>query len=432
MPDNLSDIVQITITKESTAIDTASFNIPLVLTDTVAFAERTRQYSSISAVASDFDSTTDVYKIATRLFGDGGSRPTYIIVGRRQAESVTYSVTGVGVIQTYTITINGETFSYAVEVGDTDVEVAEGIAAAFSDAPIDGVTVVANSGVVTISAPQGDTTLVVETSEGFEQDSIVSGEGWPEAIAAVEGETDVWYGVVATTHDPADVMAIAGAIQARRKIFGTSTQDPVALTMGDTDIGSQLSALNYDRTYWVYTPFADEDYPEAAWMGSQLPMTPGSNTWAFKQATGVRAARLSDTQKTNIRNKGGNVFTRRAGVEIFEDGVMADGTWIDETVSIDWWYARVQEAVFFRLVNSRKIPMTRAGASIIQAEIMSVNSLGVANGMIANDSPITVIAPDPLRMPPNMRAQRVLGDFVVRFRLASAVHKVLVDATISV
>lgn len=432
MPDNLSDIVQITITKESTAIDTASFNIPLILTDTVAFAERSRQYSSISAVASDFDSTTDVYKIATRLFGDGGSRPTYIIVGRRQAESVTYSVMGVGVIQTYAVTINGETFSYEVVEGDTDVEVAEGVAAAFSDAPIDGVTVTGDGGVVTITSPQEDTALVVETSEGFEQDSILSGEGWPDTIAAVEGETDVWYGVVATTHDPADVLSIAEAIQARRKVFGTSTQDPEALTIATTDIGYQLSEFNYDRTFWVYTPFADEDYPEAAWIGSQLPMTPGSNTWAFKQATGVRAARLTDTQKTNIRNKGGNVYTRRAGVEIFEDGVMADGTWIDETVGVDWWYARVQEAVFFRLINSRKIPMTRTGASIIQAEIMSVNALGVSNGLIADDSPIVVIAPDPLRLPPNMRAQRTLGDFVVRFRLAGAVHKVRVDATISV
>ena len=167
-------------------------------------------------------------------------------------------------------------------------------------------------------------------------------------------------------------------------------------------------------------------------MGNQRPLTPGSNTWNFKQATGVRAGNLSATQKVNLRNKNGNMFTVRAGVAIFEDGVMADGTFIDEVVGVDWWYARVQEAIFFRLINSRKIPMTRAGASTIQAEIMSVNALGVANGLIADDSPITVIAPDPLRMPPNMRAQRVLGDFVVRFRLASAVHKVLVDATISV
>lgn len=432
MPDNLSDIVQITITKESTAIDTASFNIPLILTDTVAFAERTRQYSSISSVMEDFGSDSAVYTIATRLFGDGSTRTPYIIVGRRQAETATYSVSNVEVGEVYTLTINGQGFSYTAELSDTDVEIADGIAEAYLLAPIDDITVTASGGVVQLDTSSDEVTMVVSGSGSLEQDTITSGENWAETIAAVEGETDVWYGVVATTHEPSEVLSIATAIQARRKIFGTSTQDPAALSTNETDIGSQLSAFNYDRTFWVYSPFADEDYPEAAWMGSQLPMTPGSNTWNFKQATGVRAGRLTDTQKVNIRNKNGNMYTRRAGVDIFEDGVMADGEFIDIIVGIDWWYARVQEAIFFRLVNSRKIPMTRAGATTVQAEIMAVNALGVTNGFIADDSPITVIAPDPLRMTPNMRAQRILGDFIVRYRIAGAVHKVLVDATLSI
>lgn len=344
MPDNLSDIVEINISRESTAIDTASFNIPLILTEDATFAERVRQYSSVTALAEDFDAQSDVYAMASRLFGDQGSRPTYVLVGSKKEEDVT----------------------------------------------------------------------------------------WADAIANIEQENSVWYGLVATTHEPEDVLSIAGAIQARRKIYGTSTQDPSALTTGDTDIGSQLSEFNYDRTYWVYSPFADEDFPEAAWMGSQMPMTPGSNTWAYKSASGVRVANISDTQKTNIQNKNGNTFTRRAGVEIFEDGIMASGEYIDIIIGVDWWYARIQEAIFFRLVNSRKIPMTRAGASILQSEIMAVNSLGVSNGLIADDSPITVIAPDPLRMPASMRVDRTLGDFVVRFRLSGAVHKVRVDATITV
>lgn len=344
MADNLSDIVQITITKETTAIDTASFNIPMILTEDATFSERVRQYSSITALAEDFDSQSDVYAMASRLFGDQGSRPAYVLVGSKKEDDAT----------------------------------------------------------------------------------------WADAIANIEQENSVWYGVVATTHEPEDVLSIASAIQARRKIFGTSTQDPSALTTGDTDIGSLLSEFNYDRTYWVYSPFADEDFPEAAWMGSQMPMTPGSNTWAFKQATAVRSANLTDTQKTNIRNKNGNTVTRRAGVVIFEDGRMADGTWIDEVVGIDWWVARVQEAIFFRLINSRKVPMTRAGASIIETEIRSVNALGVANGLIADDTPATVTAPDPLRIPANMRAQRTLGDFRVRFRLSGAVHRVLVDAVVGI
>lgn len=432
MADNLSDIVQITITKETTAIDTASFNIPLILADTTAFSERTRTYSSISAVAEDFGSASDVYTIASRLFGSGSSRPTYIVVGRRQAESVDYSVSHVEVGQIYAITINGERYSYEAVTDDTDVEIAAGVAAAYDASPMDDITVTAEGGVVTIETANQDTSLVTNADTGMAVQFVGSTETWPDAIAAIETENDVWYGVVATTHEPADVLAIAEAIHARSKVFGTSTQDPEVLTTTLDDIGGQLFERSYDRTFWVYSPFADEDYPEAAWMGSQLPMTPGSNTWAYKQATGVRPANLTDTQKTNIRNKNGNTVTRRAGVVIFEDGRMADGEWIDTTIGIDWWTARVQEAIFFRLINSRKVPMTRAGASVIETEIRSVNALGVANGLIADDTPATVTAPDPLRIPANMRAQRTLGDFRVRYRLAGAVHKVLVDAVVGI
>lgn len=432
MPDNLSDIVEINISRESTAIDTASFNIPLILTDTAAFADRVREYNTITAVAEDFSSDSNVYKMASRLFGDGGSRPTYIVVGRRNTSEVSYEVGDVIEGAVYTITINEQTYNYVAEEGDTGEDVATGLQTAYGERPVDGISLTAAFSTIVIASSSTDDNLTVTASGNMTQISITSNEPWGDAIAAIESENDVWYGAVSTTHVPDDVLQIAEAIQARHKIFGTSTQDLAVTTTSEDDIGSKLSSFNYDRTYWVYTPFADEDYPEAAWMGSQMPMTPGSNTWNFKQASGVRAAKLTPTQKSNIRKKNGNFLSRRAGVDIFEDGIMSDGEFIDTIIGIDWWYARTQEAIFFRLVNSRKVPYTRAGASLLQAEIMGVNALGVTNGLIADDSPITVIAPDPLRVPATMRAQRMLGDFIVRFRLAGAVHKVRVDATISV
>lgn len=431
MADNLSDIVQITITKETTAIDTASFNIPLILATTVAFPERTRTYSSIGAVAEDFGATSEVYQVASKLMG-GGVRPTYIIVGRQRVSSATYLVSPTQEGTLSSITINGAVFFYEAASGDSGVEIAQGLVASFNDEPLSNITLVNNGDALTIENEDEDENLFVESSGNIDATQVLSDENWGDTIAAVEEENSVWYGVVATTHDPADVLEIAQAIQARSKIFGTSTQDPESLTTGDADIGAVLASLNYDKTYSLYTPYADEDYPEAVWMGGQMPLTPGSNTWAFKQAPGVRAANLTETQKTNLRNKHMNMVTSRAGVTIFEDGQMVDGTWIDEAVFIHWWVARVQEAVFFRLINSRKVPMTRAGASIIETEIRSVNALGVANGGIADDSPITVTAPDPLRIPANMRAQRILGDFRVRFRLAGAVHKVIVDAVVGI
>tara|TARA_R110000744_G_C19371770_1_gene563157 strand:+ start:28967 stop:30259 length:1293 start_codon:yes stop_codon:yes gene_type:complete len=429
---SLDDIVSITITKESTAIDTASFSIPLLLTSTAVFSERTRTYTSLAAVGEEFDSTTDVYAVASGLFGGSSTKPASIVVGRQQVDEIDYTFPVVETGDVFTITVSGTTYNYTAIVSDTDVEVAEGLKAAFDLDPVAGITFTEATGVVTVGPTVQGADWSITTSANVIQDTVTTTEAWGDTIAAIEQENTVWYGVVATTHEEADALEIAEAIQARRKIFGTSTQNAVAITTAETDIIAQLEAFNYDRTYAVYTPFADEDYPEAVWMGSQLPLTPGSNTWNFKQGPGVRAAKLSDTQKVNLRNKNGNMFTTRAGVDIFEDGVMVDGSWIDEIIVVDWLYARWQEAVFFRLINSRKVPFTRTGATIIQNEILAVCALGVANGAIADDTPHIVTAPDPLRIPPNQRASRNMGDFKVSLRLAGAVHKVRIDAIISV
>jgi len=432
MPSNLSDIVQITITKETTAIDTASFNIPLVLTTSTAFPERTRVYASVDAVSDDFGGESDVAQVVTKLLSGNTTRPLYVVVGRQHVSSAIYTISQVVVGADYTLTINGETYTHVAGASDTDTDIAEALEEAYGLSPVDGVTVEAEAGSIEITNTSQDVNLTVTYTQNISEDSVFSTEPWGDTIAAIEDENSTWYGAVATTHDPADVLQIAAAIQARFKIFGTSTQDADALTASGDDIISQLSSFNYSRTFAVYSPFANEDYPEAVWLGSQLPMTPGTNTWNFKQAPGVRTANLTDTQKFNLRSKNGNMVTVRNGVAIFEDGMMVNGEWIDEIIFIDWWVARVQEAVFFRLINSRKIPMTRAGATIIESEIRSVCALGVSNGGIADDTPYTVIAPDPQRIPANMRAQRTLGDFRVRFRLAGAVHKVIVDAVVGI
>ncbi|MNY44809.1 hypothetical protein D3C86_1798680 [compost metagenome] len=108
---------------------------------------------------------------------------------------------------------------------------------------------------------------------------------------------------------------------------------------------------------------------------------------------------------------------------------MASGVPIDETVFIHWITARLEEAVFFRMVNSKKIPFTRAGFTIIENEIRAVLSQGVANGGIADDTPYSVIVPDPLAIPAPQRAQRIAGDFIIRFRLAGSVRQVIIKGT---
>lgn len=426
----LDQIVQIQITRESTPITTASFQIPLILGTFTNFSERTRTYTDIDAVADDFDAESVIYAIASKLFGQSsvGAVPPSVIIGRRQVDSVTIVPDPVADNTEYTVTINGVVYSYTSGVSATATTITAGLDAAIGSPT--GITATAASGVLTVGVTTPGTAWSITTSSNLTPTVVTPTETYVQALTAVENENNTWYGVVLDTHAANIVEPFSDAINARRKLFGTATSDTTATATTQTDIAAILSNKNADRTYGVYLPTADTEWPEAAWMGSQMPYTPGSNDWDFKRAVGVTRSVLSDTQRANLRSKNCNMYTTVAGVDIFQDGDTFGGSPVDEVIGVDWLYARLQEGVFGRLIRSLKVPMTNPGLAIIENEIRSVLSQAEANGLI--DRGWTVTTPDVLEIPENMRAQRTAGTFVFRARLQGSIRKVIINGFLSV
>lgn len=432
----LDRIVEIQLTRGSTPVETASFQIPLVLATHTKFADRSRVYTDFSAVKDDFDSVDKVYQIAQKLFGQTtvGARPPSIVVGRRQVDSAVGSVTVANNTQ-YKLTIAGPSsitptvYTFTSNGTATAAEIVTGLKAAYDAAPVAGVTLTPSASTFTVAPVVPDSKWSVVGSSNITLVNTAT-ETYPKALEAVSDDNSTWYALILDTHDAAIVEAVSDVIQARRKIMGTSTADAVTPTTGTTDIASKLSAKNADRTFGVYLPTADAEYPEAAWIGAQLAYTPGSNDWDKKRAVGVTRSNLNDTARVNLRNKKCNMYTKVAGVDIFQDGDTFGGSPIDEIVGLDWLYARLQEAVYFRLINSLKVSMTNPGLLKIENEIRSVLSQAESNGLI--DRGWTVSSPDVLSIPENMRAQRIAGAFVFRARLAGSVRKVVINGFLSV
>lgn len=423
----LDQIVQITITRESTPVETASFQIPLVLATFTNFSERARSYTDFAAIEDDFNSGDKVYQIAQKLFGQTtvGAKPPSIVVGRRKVDSVVFTPT-VADNTLYTVTLNDTLYSFTSGVATTATLIVTGLKAAIGT-PV-GITV---GGTVTLTlAPTvaGTPWSVVASANLVGVNTAT--ETYPDALEAVSDVNSTWYALILDTHTPAIVEAVSDVIQAQRKIMGTSTADPVAITTGITDIAYKLSAKTADRTFGVYLPTADTEWPEAAWIGAQLAYTPGSNDWDKKRAVGVTRSTINDTARVNLRAKNCNMYTRVAGVDIFQDGDTFGGSPNDEIIGIDWLYARLQESVYFRLINSLKVPMTNPGLLIIENEIRSVLSQAEANGLI--DRGWVVSSPDVLSIPENMRAQRIAGAFVFRARLAGSIRRIRVEGFLSV
>lgn len=430
MASSLSDVVNVVILDGSTAITTTSFQIPLVLASFTNFSERARTYTNITQVGADFDSTSNVYQMAEQLFGQTsvlGSPPPSIVVGRRQVDEVTLTPL-VANNQTYTVTINDTSYTYISDATATAAEISAGLEAAI--ATPDGVIVTDNTGSLTVEVETPGNPWNVSVSSNIAQVSTTPTETWVEALEAVEVENDTWYLLLAETQVAAEQEALSDAIQAREKIYGLSSADPVALTTATTDIGARLNAKSAGRTFGVWLATAATDFPEAAWAGSQLALTPGSNDWDFKRANGVTVSKLSPTQITNLKNKSWNYYTAKGGVNIFQNGDMFDKKPIDVQVGKDWLKARLQEGIYFRIINSLKIPMTDDGLVIVENEIRAVMSLAQSNGLV--DRGWTVSTPSVLSISENLRAQRAAGVFVIRARLQGSVRSVDLNVYLSV
>ena len=425
----LTDIIEIQISRETSAVAQTNFNVPAFISAHTNFVERARVYSSLLAVGDDFASTDPAFIAAQKFFGQA-IKPANIVIGRRQIPGATVNVVTVAPSTTYTLTVSGTTVTYASQALDTAILIATGLKTAYDVTPVTGVTLTNNLDGTLTFASTVDWSLQVSTN--LSKSNAPAVESWTASVNAVQNENDTWYALAIESHNTLDVLEVAGVIEAKKKIYGTSSSATAIKTTGTTDLFSQLEALGYQRTFGVFSATADTEFPECAWIGFQLQEQPGSNTWAYKALAGVTVSKLSDTEATNIKAKSGNTYESVGGQSVTVGGKMFGGEWIDVMVFVDWLEARMTERLWFRMANSKKIPYTAAGATIIESEIRAQLNDGIRVGGLA-DSPSPVVrVPDVLSVAPNLRAQRIFEGIEFEARLAGAIHFVKIRGTVTV
>lgn len=342
----ISEIVDVQITRQTTAPTQAGFGTMLFLTDTVpvAFTDRVREYTEASQLIDDgFTTGHAAYKAAQLYFGQA-VKPEKIKIGRK-------------------------------DVGDSD---------------------------------------------------------FAATITAIRNEDDDWYALAAYTHLKADILALAAIIETLPKIYAYCTDDADVLTGATDDVASSLKALNYDRTFGLYSDDGEEKFGECGWLGLLLPEQPGSVTWKFKTIAGIAADSLTPTQKSAAEGKNINVYTTIAGVSITEEGIVASGEFIDVMHGVDWMTARIQENVYGALVNLPKVPYTDKGAAVIESKIREILIKAVGYGILAESPEFTVTVPLVSTVLMADRANRLLPDVVFNGTLAGAIHKTVIRGTVSV
>lgn len=257
-----------------------------------------------------------------------------------------------------------------------------------------------------------------------------------DSLDAIQAVDDNWYALALIDRTSATVQQAAGWIEARVKIFGTSSDDPniILQTVGvdTTSIAALLNNAGYVRSFVLYHQDADSDFPECAWFGNCLPFQPGSETWAFKQLASIAYSDLSTTQSNNARSKEANTYEYIGGVGITQDGTMAQGEYIDIIRGVDWLTSTIQSYVYGVLVNSPKVPYTDAGITSIEAQIRRALAQGITNNFISADPEPTVTVPKAANVSSADKAARILRNVTFQATLAGAIQAIRITGVVTV
>jgi len=256
-------------------------------------------------------------------------------------------------------------------------------------------------------------------------------------LSALRVENDDWYGLVLTrsateAKQLQDIEDAAAYIEPLMKIYLPCIDESSIPTAATDDIASTLKGLAYDHTGGVFYSTDEENYPEAAWFGKQLPKDPSSTNWYLQSLSGITPDVLTGSQVTYLRGKNCNFFETIAGQNVVSGyGVMASAEYIDIIRGADWLGTRMAEGIFALLVNAEKVPFTTQGIGQVEDKIRYWLEKGADKGFVVRDS-IVINMPAIDDVDPADKAARFLNDVSWSAQLQGAVNKVAIKGTLTV
>ena len=441
---SLDDIIALQITKNTTAPTRLGFGIPLIMAAHSVAPDLVLQFKSLAAmVSAGFIASDPAYQAAQAAFSQN-PKPAMVVVGKRS------NVPTMKIVLTPKSAREGDVYkfsfvsplgvitalSYVVPAASTLTSVATDLAALIPTTE----SVVATKPTATtvqITAPAGKLFDLkgLPSPKLLAVDDTTTDPGIAADLAAVyEEDPTTWWAVSLDSQSPAEVAATAAWVETVRKLQIATTSQSDILTSATDDLASTLKASSYARTALIFSKNRIRSYANMAWLGCQLPKTPGSSTWAYKTLAGIVSDTFTDGENGYLAAKNCNRYQVIGGVPVTQEGYCCDGTkdFLDVVQGVDWLYARIQEAIFGALANQEKIPYTDDGVASIVSLIKGVLSKGVKATLLAKDPAPFVNAPKVADIDASEKINRNLPDITFGATLAGAIHRVAISGVLSV
>jgi hypothetical protein len=437
----LSDIVDLTITRDSKAPTKAGFTRPMIAGFHNVFVPRTRLYKDPSEMLADGFTTSDMlYKKAVKIKSQNPC-PKDFKIGRlstaqTQIIHLTPTVTTEGFVYSGKVKGSGadQTWSYPVGPAATVQIIVEAIAALIT--ALAGVSATEdNTKVIVTTDTAGAVLEFTDMPPELRVFDATVDPGVTAGLDAIFSQDSDWFGLLLASTSEAEVNSAAAWVETKRKLFCFQTADWGAKDSGTTtDVLSDVKANNYVNTggFWHQDVASGLD---AAIMAKSLVEAPGSITWAHKSVSGVPTTTkfgatgspyLSTTEEAAVHNKNGNTYTEIAGNGDTFPGKVAGGDYLDIIHYVHFLYARMQERVIGMLQSSPKIAYTRKGIERIRLGILNLllSHTKKPYEALSTDPLPVATAPDLADIDPADKANRHLPDLEFEGTVTGAVHTV--------
>ena len=386
---NLDSIVDIVVNISPLAAPRATFDQLLIQGTTIlpsapiTESERIRVYESAADMLTDGFKITDPEYMAALLYFGQSPAPNRVWIGMRNA-----STTGIDAFHFH----DG---GAGYHIGD----ILTVIYAGASGGTI-RVTSIGAAGIVTgielvtrgtlYAVADSNTTSVVPTGgTGCTIDiTALAVEDVVEALAESRAANYDWYvamdcDAVAADHEACALWAESATPSS---IYVFTTRDSDVPTSATTDVFTILKGQLYSRTMGQYS--SKSLYAIAAIMGYAMgansKLANSAYTLKFKNEVGMTVESLTSTQINNIEGKNGNVYINYGNYyDIFEQGVMSNGSFFDEKINLDMLVNNIQLSVMDLLYQSPKVPQTEPGVAQIIHAINMACEQAVTIGFLA-------------------------------------------------
>jgi hypothetical protein len=482
----LSNLINITLNLSAVPLPVQNFQTALILGSSTVIdtVQRYRTYTNFTGVANDFSSSAPEYLAAQAWFNQSPT-PNILYIGRWvAANSAAQLVCGPlsttnSALATWTaitsggfkitvngglLTITGLDFHLATSLSGVASVIQAGLNSALASttcvyqAPYNNFVITSpttgtGSTITVLSAPGSGTDISAIMSGTTATGAYpATGLAAETALAAVTyfdtTYPTLWYGLYVCGGVAADYLAIQAYIEAEsgQHFQAIPTQDANTLVANDTtNLAYQLKAATYNYCLCFYS--ATSLYAAVSAL-SRISTTNwnaanSAITLMYKQLPGITADTLNSTQVANAAAYNCNMYVNYSlqgtSYPIVQYGICPSGQYVDSVVGACVLKSTILSNMFTALATGNKIPMTDAGQSILDNQIVLACESFVANGYLGPevwDGPsfgnlatgqwvekgYYIYQPPVSSLSATVRATRASVPFQVAAVLAGAVH----------